>query len=570
MSEVGGEGAQRPARGAGKARAVTPLWARFRQAVQEHREFLLILGLFLAFRLMFVLVVRPGGYLGVMTTFHYYHLLQSLANEGYLPLVDFWVEYPPLAPWLLLGVYRLSLLIPPWTEPGTWYLVLLGATFALFEAGNLVLFYGIGRCLHGRAEAVRRAWIYGALFIPVVTLLTTFDNVILFFLLWIVLLTLDRHPAGAGVAAGLGFMAKLVPVVALPAAWLHLSAWPRRARLAAAFTLVIILVALPFLLAGPDHFLPAFTTTLDRGSWETVWALLDGYYSFGVAGGPDRFDPADAGAAQHPSSLPTLPITIAFGLLYLWILTRRAAWQERRVAVAFVALSQNLLLLYSRGYSPQFLVMVLPFVILLLPTWRGVLYALLLSAASLVEYPIYFVILPDEPWLLAGAVLFRTLLLVILCLEFAAQVYAWRVTERHWRQVAAGTLALSLVLAVAGGVAGFRAYWQARYEASPHHAAMEMLAASAVPGASVVVDEQEVYEQVYPYLHRRFAVKSVETYDYLPAWEPRLEEAAREAGELWLYARANSPLHAWLAAHRPLLSEQDFDGWVLSAWEGDG
>jgi hypothetical protein len=473
-------------------------------------------------------------------------------------------------PWLLWGIYRLSLLIPPWVEPGTWYLTLLGAAFALFEAGNLVLFYGIGRRLHSRTEAVRRAWIYTALFIPVVTLLSTFDNAVLFFLLWIVLLTLDRRPGGAGVVAGLGFMAKLVPAVALPAAWLHLPAWPQRARLVAALALVVMLIALPFLLAGPEHFLAAFTTVLDRGSWETVWALLDGYYSFGVAGGPNRFDPADAGAAQHPSALPALPITLAFGLLYLWLLTRRAAWQEQRVAVAFVALSQNLLLLYARGYSPQFLVMVLPFVLLLLPAWRGALYALLLSAASLVEYPIYFVVLPDEPWLLAGAVLLRTLLLVILSLEFAAQVYGWRVSQRRWRQVAVATLALSLLLAVAGGVAGFRAYWQARYEASPHRAAMETLAASAPPGASVVVDEQEVYEQLYPYLHRRFQVKSVETHDYLPAWEPRLEESAREAGELWLYARAGSPLYGWLAAHRTLLSERDFDGWVLSAWEGGG
>ncbi len=558
------------AQGAREDQAVDPVLARLRQAVAEHREFLLILGLFLAFRLMFVIVVRPGGYLGVMTTFHYYHLLQSLANQGYAPLVDYWVEYPPLMPWLLLGIYRLSLLIPPWVEPGTWYLTLLGATFALFEAGNLVLFYAIGRRLHSGAEAVRRAWIYSALFIPVVTLLSTFDNVVLFFLLWVVLLTLDRHSAGAGVVAGLGFMAKLVPVVALPAAWLHLPAWSQRARLVAAFVLVLMLIALPFLLAGPEHFLAAFTTVFDRGSWETVWALLDGYYSFGVAGGPNRFDPADAGAAQHASSLPTLPITLAFGLLYLWLLTRRAAWQERRVAVAFVALSQNLLLLYSRGYSPQFLVMVLPFVLLLLPAWRGVMYALLLSAASLVEYPIYFVVLPGEPWLLAGAVLLRTLLLVILSFEFAAQVYAWRVSQRRWRQVAAVTLALSLLLAVAGGVAGFRAYWQTRYEASPHHTAMEALTASADTGASVVVDEQEVYEQLYPYLHRRFEVRSVETHDYLPAWEPRLEAAAGEAGELWLYTRAGSPLYTWLAAHRSLLSEQDFDGWVLSAWEGGG
>lgn len=563
-----GEGRVRDLERQEGAASVSP--GRLRLALDEHREFLLILGLFLAFRLMFVLVVRPGGYLGVMTTFHYYHLLQSLANQGYLPLVDFWVEYPPLAPWLLLAVYRLSLLIPAWTEPGTWYLILLGTTFALFEAGNLVLFYGIGRRLHGRAEALRRSWIYGALFIPVIVLLNTFDNVVLFFLLWIVLLALDRRPAGAGVAAALGFMTKLVPAAGLPAAWLHLPAWSQRARLVAAVVLVVLLIALPFLLAGPEHFLPAFTAMMDRGSWETVWALIDGYYSFGVAGGPDRFDPADAGAAQHPSALPSLPITIVFGLLYLWLLTRRARWQEPRVAVAFVALSQNLLLLYSRGYSPQFLVMVLPFVLLLLPAWRGVLYTLLLSAASLVEYPVYFVVLPDEPWLLAGAVLFRTLLFVVLSLEFAAQVYAWRVSQRRWRQVAAGSLALGLILAVVGGVAGFRAYWQARYEASPHHAAMEALGASAARDATVVVDEQEVYEQLYPFLHRRFRVRSVETHDYLPAWQPRLEEAARGAGELWLYARAGSPLHDWLAARHSLLSEHEFDGWVLSAWEGGG
>jgi hypothetical protein len=550
------------------ASALDPSLARLRQAVEKHQEFLLLLALFLAFRLMVVLVMRPGGYLGVMTTFHYYHLLQSLANQGYLPLVDFWVEYPPLMPWLLLAVYRFSLLIPAWTEPGAWYLTLLGATFALFEAGNLILFYAIGRRLHGRAEAVRLAWIYGALFIPVVTLLNTFDNVVLFFLLWVVLLALDRRPAGAGAAAGVGFMAKLVPVVAVPAAWLHLPVRSQRARLVAAAILVVMLIALPFLLAGPQNFWPAFTGVVGRGSWETVWALVDGYYSFGVAGGPDRFDPSHAGAWQHPSVVPTLPVTIAFGLFYLWLLTRRAAWQERRVAVAFVALSQNLLLLYARGYSPQFLVMVLPFLLLLLPAWRGVLYALLLSAASLVEYPIYFVVLPGEPWLLAGAVLLRTLLLVIVSLEFAAQVYGWRVAPSLWRRVALSTLALSVVLGLAGGLAGFRAYWQARYQASPHHEAMERVVASAAPGASVVVDEQDVYEGIYPYLHRRFRVRSVETHDYLPPWEARLEEATREAGELWLYARAGSPLYGWLAAHRSLLTEHQIEGRVLSAWEG--
>ena len=99
-----------------------------------------------------------------------------------------------------------------------------------------------------------------------------------------------------------------------------------------------------------------------------------------------------------------------------------------------------------------------------------------------------------------------------------------------------------------------------------------MLQTSAAPGAIVLTDDQEVFEQLYPYLHRRFQVMNVEPLDYLPPWEARLAEVAEEAagrpgGELWLYAQAGSPLHDWLAARFPPLASHDLDGWQLSAWD---
>ena len=97
-----------------------------------------------------------------------------------------------------------------------------------------------------------------------------------------------------------------------------------------------------------------------------------------------------AGAAQHPTRLPWTFITIGFVLFYLALYTRTVDWSDGRRAVAFTALTQNLLTLYLKGYSPQFLVMLLPFVLLLIPGWRGIAYALLLSVVNLVEYPIYF------------------------------------------------------------------------------------------------------------------------------------------------------------------------------------
>jgi hypothetical protein len=415
--------------------------------------------------------------------------------------------------------------------------------------------------------AVRVCWIYAVLLIPILALFGGFDGLALLFLLLAVLFTLDRRPVAAGVAAGVGFMTKLVPIATLPAAFLHLSRLSQRAKLLIAATLVILLIAAPFLATGPAYLLQSLKSPVIRSTWETVWALIDGYYSYGVAGGVDRFDPQMAGGAQHPTQLPWLVITIAFCLFYLYLFARRVDWRDGRRVVAFTALTQNLLTLYFKGYSPQFLIMLLPFVLLLIPGWRRIAYVLLLSAANLVEYPIYFVVLPDQHWLLAGTVLTRTLILAILSVEYAAQVYGWRVPERAWSRLAAGVTVLVAILGLAGAIAGFRAYAQGRYETSPHRPAMETLKDRAEAGATVVVGDQTTYEQLYPFLHTRFRLAEIETFDYLPPWEPRLDEAiAGSAGPVWVYAPAESPFHAWMAGRFQPLATYEFDSWRLTEW----
>lgn len=537
--------------------------------MRRHREFVLILILAVAMRAMAVLVFRPGGYLGEMSDFSYYRLLLSMTNQGYYPLVHFWAEYPPVFPWLMLGLYRLSLLIPPWGEPGTWFYLLLSMTLVAVEAGNLTALYAIGRRLYGDdTRAVRVCWIYTALLIPIAILFSGFDGLALLFLLLAVLFTLAQRPVAAGVAAGVGFMTKLVPIAALPAAFLHLSRLSQRAKLLIAAALAVLLIAAPFLATGPDYLLQSLKSPVIRSTWETVWALIDGYYSYGVAGGVDRFDPQMAGAAQHPTKLPWLAITIAFCLFYLYLFTRRVDWRDGRRAVAFTALTQNLLTLYFKGYSPQFLVMILLFVLLLIPGWRKIAYVLLLSAINLVEYPVYFVVMPDQHWLLAGTVLARTLILVILSVEYAAQVYGWRISERAWSRLAAGVTILIAVLGLVGAVAGFRAYSQGRYEVSPHRPAMETLKSQAEAGATVVVDDQTTYEQLYPFLHTGFRLTEVETFDYLPPWESRLEKViAGAAGPVWVYAPAGSPLHAWMAERYRPLTTLEFDSGRLIEWD---
>lgn len=543
------------------------LSSRFR-TWQAHREFALILVLAIVFRLSAILVFRPGGYLGEMSDFGYYRLLLSFTNQGYYPLVHFWVEYPPIFPWLMVGLYRLSLLIPAWSEPGTWFYLLLSAVLVVVEACTLIIFYAIARRLYDQERAVRLAWIYMALLLPVLTLFTGFDGLSLLFLLWAVLLTLDQRPVGSAIAAGLGFMTKLVPIAAAPAALKHMRQRSQRIKYLVVISLTILLISLPFLFAGPEYLIQSLKSPVVRSTWETVWALIDGYYSYGVAGGWDRFDPAMAGAAQHPTRLPWPVITAVFVLLYLVLYTRRVDWTNRRRAIAFTALTQNLLTLYFKGYSPQFTIMLLPFLLLLIPGWRGIAYALLLSVINLVEYPIFFLVLPDQHWLLAGTVLLRTLILVVLSFEYAAQVYNLRITERRWQQLATGVLILVLGLGLVGTVFGFRAYAESTYAKSPHRPAMDLLAEQAAPGASLVTDDQFTYEQLYPFMRKRLRMSLVETFDYLPPWETRLAEIAGGTGEqVWAYAPVGSPLHSWLAEHYTPIASHDHDGWQLSGWD---
>jgi len=541
---------------------------RLQVALRLHRDFILILGLAVAFRAMALLVFRPGGYLGEMSDFGYYRLLLSFSSQGFYPLIDFWVEYPPIIPWLLVGLYRLSLLIPAWLQPGTGFYLLLGSFLTLVEAGNLILLYGIARRLHGQDCALRLCWIYALLLIPVLTLFGWFDGLALLFLLWAVLLTLDRKPVGSGVAIALGFMTKLVPIAALPAAFQHLRRASERLRLLLATLATLLLVAAPFLFTRPQYLIQSLKSPVIRSTWETIWALIDGYYSFGVAGGVDRFDPAMAGAAQHPTRLPWLVITTGFILFCLFLFTRRVDWSDCRRVVAFTALTQNLLTLYFKGYSPQFLIMLLPFILLLIPGWRGIAYILLLSAINLVEYPIYFLVLPDEHWLLTGTVILRTLVLIVVSVEYGAQVYGRRVSERVWQRLAAVITGLVLLVGATGAIFGFQAYAQVRYDASPHRAAMELLQQQATPGALLVTDDQAVHEELYPFLHSRLTVRLLETHDWLPSWEPRLAAAAAEPpGQLWVYARAGSPLHGWLAGRYPAVTDRSFGDWRLTGWD---
>jgi hypothetical protein len=408
---------------------------RARRLYAEHSELVLFAVLFVAFRLMTLLLYRPGGFIADYSDYNTSYLpFAQWSDRGLYPFVHYWLEWPPLFAWLVVGVYRLSLLIPTWADPRLWYNTLLGLSFLLFETGNFVLIYLMGLEIYEKSKALRCALIYACLFAPVYVWSGWNDSVSLFFLLLGLYLLLRDKPLVAGVISGVGFWFKVIPILLVPVGLRVFSGLRRWALFLLGLGGALLVIALPFVWLNSGFLWAFFANLLGRSSWETVWALLDGYYSYGVVSADRLTVPTDF--SSHASSLPWPAITAVFALVLLWLYTRRVAYADHLRTVALAGLTINLFTLYSKGWSPQFIVQLIPFAVLLLPSLKGVSYVILLDVINFLEATVYFIMLPDERWLLVTMVLLRTLLLIALSAEYGLilfDVRSPRITTLHRR-----------------------------------------------------------------------------------------------------------------------------------------
>jgi len=528
---------------------------RLRGKLNAHRDFTLLLILYTSFRLMALLLFRPGGFIADYSDYNTSYLpFAQWSNQRLYPFVDYWLEYPPLFPWLVVLVYRLSIRIPLWTEPRLWFNTLLGLSLLPFEVGSFVIIYLIALELYDRTGALRCAWIYAGLFAPLYTWLGWFDGMPLFFLLLALYLLLKRRGLLAGLALGLGFMVKVIPLLILPIGLRSLQSLKQKAGYLLATGLTAGLIAIPFLLNKPAFLVAGFRSMVARSSWETIWALIDGYYSYGIVGGNRSLTAVKF--STHGSKLPWLWVTLLFALIYLWLYTRALDWRNKVKPVAFAALSVNLFLLYSKGYSPQYIITLLPWSALLLPNLRGVTYAILLTAINFLEGTAYFIIFPEESWLLVGTVLSRSVLILALAIEYGLIFFSLS-SPRVERIRDQAFWALVVILLLAGCVAIYplsKAYVENRYAQEDYRPVIELLQAQAEKGTTcLVLTDPSLYPRFYPWLRKDLDLYLVE--------DKQITDAATMCNELWLFRGGEMPpaVKEWLDGHARLVSDHELD-----------
>ena len=364
-----------------------------------------------------------------------------------------------------------------------------------------------------------------------------FEPIPLFFLLvGIELLMGYRYGwMGSAIAAALGFMIKLTPMLLLPVAvrWLgsRLSwqalrqEWFHRGKSGnllkpviylLLFLSTVVAVGYPIVRANLDLAFSSFIVHSIRPPWQSIWALLDGYYGYGLV----ALDMRNLVGLETPlwvSSLPWSWLTVGFGLLYLWLYTRPYDWQKPKTLLGFMAISIIWLFLYSKGWSPQFLLWVLAFIVLLLPTLRGVVLAITLSLINFVESYLFLVLLPQERWILWATVITRTVLLLLLAMEFLGQIWPSLIRGRQLQQVSAtltwSVIVISLVGAVWSTPQVAHAYQNRRLADHPCRNTIPFLQAESVwPSQKLLTQQSQVWQFLYPWLRQTYNLHVVDGY----------------------------------------------------------
>jgi uncharacterized membrane protein len=295
---------------------------------------------------------------------HLYQRYTELLLHGRIPYRDFFMEYPPGA---------LAVFIPPAAATNAHYNAAFKTLMALCGSAALVLVAAV--LLRTRAS-VARVWIAALLVaLSPVALgpisLNTYDAWPALLTIAAVALLLVERPRSACAILGLAFAAKVYPVALLAPAliWTWRSSGRRRAFEALlAFVAVALAVVVPFLVLAPHGLLESFRAQAARGlQIESLGAQVLvaadhlGLYTATVAHhtrGAVTYDlrgslPRVLGATG--SVLQLAAVTAA-----AWLYGRRRDAPQRFATACAAAVAG--FLAFSRFFSPQYLVWLVPLV----------------------------------------------------------------------------------------------------------------------------------------------------------------------------------------------------------------
>jgi hypothetical protein len=254
-------------------------------------------------------------------------------------------------------------------------------------------------------------------------------------------------------------------------------------------------------------------------------------------------------------------VTLAFGAIYLVILWRAIrrmasltkqsppekeiassasgplAMTESRSAIGLAALTFIVYLLWSKGFSPQWLLYLIAFLCILLPNFLGTVLIALLEALYVLEWPITFILLNANASYLTALVIVRVAIIVGLALFFGAAIFTddgsprWE-TVKCWAKIGSMAAVLSLIVLA---VAALPLYAAQRYQADPMRQAVELIKDRSTPDrANVLFDRVDSYERLTPFLPGWSSIAALQLGGKADEWSAQeIQSFSAEKPELW-------------------------------------
>jgi len=362
----------------------------------------------------------PDGGLFRAARFRDVHLYGAFAHsvfDGRVPYRDFFMEYPPGA---------LAVFLPPEIFGTSHYNAAFKALMTLCGAATIVVLALLLLRFGATRARLRTALLLFAISPAALgpISLNTYDA-------WPALLTVvalallvAAWPVAAFAMLGLAFAAKVYPIVLVPPALVYV--WRTAGRRAALSSLgalgaVAAIVILPFLALSPHGLVESFRAQAARAlQVESLGGAL-----LGVADRVGWYGAHVVHRTGHAVSYDltgTLPRVLAglssllqllAVLLVVW-LYRRGRDEPQRLAAAFAAAVAGFLV-FTRFFSPQYLVWLVPLVVLLQPLeWALIAAALVLAQVWFFHYRDVFA-LGGYIWLVALRDLLVVALFAVLC-----------------------------------------------------------------------------------------------------------------------------------------------------------
>ncbi|MCP8318937.1 MAG: DUF2029 domain-containing protein [Candidatus Methylarchaceae archaeon HK01B] len=371
----------------------------------------------------------------------WYSFYDYLNANGAIPYIDYREGYPPIGFLLYYIIYSIT------GQSELLFTYGFRALNLVLLIGTLYLLYAIIKITHGEKKALLTSLIFALL--PSVAITNAYSNdvIALFFSAFAIYYLIQKRPGLAGLMIGLGAMSKGFPLLLLIPAFFYFDRWQERYRLLRASAFIMLIISLPFFVFDTFTYFSTFVHHGTRGPWETIWALIDGWYGHGGFLHPafdqffyhfDLLNMYNLSPYDHVFYLWTYPwlpslLTIApIALIMFGVFIFKG---KKQYLLQFIGFTYFSYMLFFKGYSTQFSV-TSPFYVLISLGSYVVPFILVLESSQMLQWLAWNPGGSDQHQiLLLSSIIIRTVFFVAMLYQTSHAAFSFTRGKRPLRQI---------------------------------------------------------------------------------------------------------------------------------------